>query len=134
MPNYIISQAQGAPGKNGGPGSSHPCRPAHILGIIDYLLQKANSDLHLCLDLHDLNRAICHNHNKMPTVEEVTHEFSHSCYFTKLDGHHGYWSIVLDEESNLLSTFTSPCGGYHFLHLPFGLVYSQDIFQKKGRT
>ena len=52
-------------------------------------------------------------------------------YFTKLDACHGYWSIVLDEESSLLTTFNSPFGRYCFLHLPFGLVCSQDIFQKK---
>ena len=28
-------------------------------------------------------------------------------------------------------TLNSPFGRYHFLHLPFGLVCSQDIFQKK---
>ena len=67
----------------------------------------------------------------MPTVEEVAHEFTNSCYFTKLDAHHGYWSIVLDEESSLLTTFNSLFGRYHFLHLSFGLACSQDIFQKK---
>ena len=45
--------------------------------------------------------------------------------------HHGYWSIVLDQDSSLLMTFNSPFGRYHFLRLPFGLVCSQDIFQKK---
>ena len=67
----------------------------------------------------------------MPTVEEVTHEFANSHYFTKLDACHGYWSIVLDEESSLLTTFNSPFGRHLFLHLPFGLVCSKDIFQKK---
>ena len=85
----------------------------------------------LCLDLHDLNKAICPNHHEMPTVEEVTHEFANPCYFTKLNTHHGYWSIVLDEESSLFTTFNSPFGRYHFLCLPFGLVCSQVIFQKK---
>ena len=28
------------------------------------------------LDLHDLNRAICHDHHKMPIVEEVAHKFA----------------------------------------------------------
>ena len=94
-------------------------------------VQKANGELCLCLDPHDLNEAICCNHHKMPTVEEVAHEFAHSHYFTKLDAHHGYWLIVLNQESRLLTTFNSPFGRYHFLHLPFGLVCSQDIFQKK---
>ena len=94
-------------------------------------VQKANGKLCLCLDPCDPREAICCDHNKTPTVEEVAHEFMHSCYFTKLDAHHRYWSIVLDQESNLLTTFNSPFRRYHFLHLPFGLVWSQDIFQKK---
>ena len=59
------------------------------------------------------------------------HEFAHSHYFTKLDAHPRYWSIVLDQETSLLTTFNSPFGRYHFMYLPFGLVCSQDIFQKK---
>ena len=94
-------------------------------------VQKANGKLHLCLDPHDLNEAIHQDHHKMPTVEEVAHEFVHSRFFTKLDTHHGYWSIILDQDSSLLMTFNSPFGRYHFLQLPFGLVCSQDIFQKK---
>ena len=40
MSNCIMSQGQGAPGKNGSPGSNHPCRPAHRLGIINHLYTK----------------------------------------------------------------------------------------------
>ena len=48
------------------------------------------------------------DHHKMPTVEEVTHEFAHSCFFTKLEACHGYWSIILNQDSSLLTTFNSP--------------------------
>ena len=109
---------------------THIDQPTDWVSLITYI-QKANGELCLCLDPCDFNRAICHAHHKMPTVEEVAHEFANSHYFTKLDAHHGYWSIVLDEESSLLTTFNSPFGRYCFLHLPFGLVCSQDIFQKK---
>ena len=109
---------------------THVDQPTDWVSSITYV-QKANGELCLCLDLCDLNRAICHDHHKMPTVEEVAHEFANLHYFTKLDACHGYWSIVLDEESSLLTTFNSPFGRYHFLCLPFGLVCSQDIFQKR---
>ena len=109
---------------------NHVDQPTDWVSSITYV-QKANSEFHLCLDSHDLNRAICCDHHKMPIVEEVTHEFENLHYFTKLNAHHGYWSVVLDEESSLLTTFNSPFGRYCFLHLPFGLVCSQDIFQKK---
>ena len=126
-----MSQGQGAPGKMEALGvTTHEAKPTHWVSLITYV-QKANIELHLCLDWHDLNREICCDHHKMPTVEEVKHKFTNSHYFTKLNAHRGYWSIVLDEESSLLTTFNSPFGMYHFLHLPFGLVCSQDIFQKK---
>ena len=105
-------------------------KPMDQVSSITYV-QKANGKLCLCLDPCDLNEAICHDHHKMPTVEEVAHKFPHSHFFTKLDAHHGYWSIVLDQDSSLLTTFNSPIGRYCFLQLPFGLVCPQDIFQKK---
>ena len=94
-------------------------------------VQKGNGELHLYLDPHDLNKAICRDHHKMPMVEEVAHKFAHSHFFTKLATHHGYWSIILNHESSLLKTFNSPFGRYCFQQLPFGLVCFQDIFQKK---
>ena len=109
---------------------THVDEPMDWVSYITYV-QKANGKLHLCLDCHDLNEAICRDHHKMPTMEEVTHEFSHSCFFTKLNAHHGYWSIVLDQDSSLLTTFNSPFSRYCFLQLPLGLVCSQDIFQKR---
>ena len=109
---------------------THVDQPTDWVSSITYV-QKANSELCLCLDPCDLNRTICHEHHKMPTVEEVAHKFVNLHYFTKLDACHGYWPIILNEESSLLTTFNSPFVRYHFLHLPFGLVCSQDIFQKK---
>ena len=91
------------------------------LGVITHVdkptdwVQEANGKLCLCLDPHDLNEAICHDHHKMPTMEEVAQEFAHSCFFTKLDACHEYWSIVLNQDSSLLTTFNSPFGRYCFL-------------------
>ena len=104
--------------------------PMDWVSSITYI-QKANGELCLCLDPRDLNEAICCDHHKTPTMEEVAHEFAHSHFFTKLDACHGYWSIVLNQDTSMLTTFNSPFGRYCFLQLPFGLVCSQDIFQKK---
>ena len=73
---------------------THVDEPTDWVSSITYI-QKANGELHLCLDPCDLNEAICCDHHKMPTVEEVAHKFAHSHLFTKLDACHGYWSIVL---------------------------------------
>ena len=86
---------------------THVDQPTDWVSSITYI-QKANGELHLCLDPCDLCRAICHNHHKTPTVEEVAHEFANSCYITKLNACHGYWSIVLDEESSLFNYLQQP--------------------------
>ena len=85
----------------------------------------------ICLDPNDLNNAIKICHHKTPTIEEITHKFSGAQSFSKLDTMNGYWSVRLDDESSLLTTFNSPFGRYYYLGLPFGLVMGQDVFQMR---
>ncbi|WP_419585361.1 reverse transcriptase domain-containing protein, partial [Thiolapillus sp.] len=92
---------------------------------------KKGGDLRVCLDPRHLNKALKRPHHKTPTVEELTHKFSGAKVFSKLDAKSGYWSVQLDTESQLLTTFQSPFGRYCFQRLPFGLSVSQDIFQLK---
>jgi len=93
--------------------------------------RKRNGQLRICLDPKDLNQAIMRNHHKTPTVEEITHKFNRATIFSKLDAKNGYWSVHLDEESQLLTTFNSPFERYCFTRMPFGLVMSQDVFQQR---
>ena len=65
-----------------------------------------------------------------PTIEEVTYKFQGATMFSKLDARSRFWSVRLDDESKLLTTFNSPFGRYCFNRLPFGLKTSQDIFQR----
>ena len=48
-----------------------------------------------------------------------------------MDTTKGYWHVELDHESSLLCTFNLPFGWYRFKRLPFGIVVSQDIFQRR---
>ena len=49
--------------------------------------------------------------------------------FSKLHAKDGFWSIHLDEDSSYLTTFNTHSGRYRFLHMPFSLKMSQDVFQ-----
>ena len=40
-----------------------------------------------------------------------------------------FWNIHLNEKSSYLTTFNTQHGRYWFLHMPFSLKMSQDIFQ-----
>ena len=93
--------------------------------------RKSSGQLRICLDPKDLNKALKCCHHRTPTLEEITHELSGAKHFSKLDAKNGYWSVELDEESQLLTTFNSPFGRFCFQRMPFGLVMSQDVFQQK---
>lgn len=93
--------------------------------------KKKSGKLRICLDPRHLNLALKRPHHKIPTIEELTHQFCGSRFFSKLDAKSGYWSVQLEEESQLLTTFQTPYGRYCFSRLPFGLKVSQDIFQLK---
>ena len=93
--------------------------------------RKSNGELRICLDPKDLNKNIMRTYHKTPTIEEITHKFHGSTVFSKLDAKNGYWSITLDRESQLLTTFNTPFARYCFTRMPFGLVMSQDVFQQR---
>ena len=41
----------------------------------------------------------------------------------------GYWHVWLDRDSYLKTTFNTGLGCYRWLHLPFGVNVSAEIFQ-----
>ena len=92
---------------------------------------KPNGEIRLCLDPKDLNKYIKRPHYYSPTIDDVLPDLCGSKYFSTLDARSGYWNIPLDHKSQLLTTFNTPgYGRFCFKRLPFGLVSSQDLFQK----
>ena len=104
--------------------------PTDWVSSIVYV-RKSNSKLCLCLDPKDLNKAIMRCHYKTPTMEELLHKLSGAKFFSKLDAKNGYWSVKLNRESQLLTTFNSSFGRYGFQRMPFGVVMSQDVFKQR---
>ena len=93
--------------------------------------KKANGKLRICLDPKDLNKAIIHENHKAPTLEEIAHVLTGATKFSKVDGNKAFFGMHLTEAASLLMTFNTHLGRYRFLHVPFGLKMSQDIFQMR---
>ena len=102
--------------------------PTEWVSSLTYLT-KSDGTICPCLDPHNVNKAIIHEHYKAPTLEEISHKLSGATVFSKLDGKDGFWSIHLDTISSYLATFNTHMGCYWYLHMPFGLKMSQDVFQ-----
>ncbi len=92
---------------------------------------KKDGSLRICLDPQRLNKSLRRCPHRIPTVEELNPAFAKAKVFSKLDAKAGYWSVHLDDESQLLTTFRTPFGRFCWKRLPFGLSTSQDIFQAR---
>ena len=92
-------------------------------------VMKSNGSLRLCLDPKDLNKVIERNQWYPRTIDDILRELTKSKYKTLKDVTSGYWLIVLDLASSLLTMFNTPWGKCRWLRLPFGLKIASDVFQ-----
>ena len=88
------------------------------------------TDVRLCVDLTQLNKAVKGEIHPMSSVDDSLAKLSNAQYFTRLDANSGFWQIPLDTESQLLTTFITPYGRFCFHRLCFGISSAPEIFQR----
>ena len=93
-------------------------------------VMKPNGSLRLCLDPKDLNKVIERNQWYSRTIDDILPELAKSKFKTLKDATSGYWHVVLDLASSLLTMFNTPWGKFRWLRLPFGLKIASDVFQE----
>ena len=86
-------------------------------------------DIRICLDPKDLNGAIKREHFPMPTIEEVATRLNGAKIFSVFDASNGFWQVVLDQASSLLTTFNTPFGCYCWKRMPFGINSAPEVWQ-----
>ena len=94
------------------------------------IVEKPNGKLRVCLDPHDLNKAIKREHYPMQNAESLMAEMSGK-FFSKLDASSGYWQIKVDDKSPRILALNTPFGRYKFYRLPFSIHSASEVFQKK---
>ena len=95
------------------------------------VVEKKNSKIRICLDPHDLNKAIMRNYYPLPTIEQVAARLNKAKMFTVLDAKTGFWQIKLDQQSSYLTTFNMPFGRYRWLRMPFGISSAPEVWQQR---
>ena len=94
-------------------------------------VMKEDGSLRLCLDPKDLNKATERNQWYARTLDDILPELAQSKYFTIKDATSGFWHILLDFRSSLLTTFNTLWDKYRWLRILFGLKVSGDVFQER---
>ena len=95
------------------------------------ITMKKSGALRVCIDPKELNKALFHERYTLPILKDTLHELSTSTMFTKAELTHGFWCVILDEPSSILTNFQTCFGRYRWLRLPFGTSVSSEIFQKR---
>jgi len=87
-------------------------------------------DIRITIDPRDLNQALLREYHPINTIDQVITKTHGSKLFTKLDARQGFFQLVLDNESSLLTSFTSPFGRYCHKRLPMGVSVAPEIYQR----
>jgi hypothetical protein len=92
------------------------------------ITEKPNGNLRLCIDPIELNKAIVRQYYNVPTISETASKLSNQT-FTVFDLKEGFHQVMLDEESSLRCSFSSPCGCYRYTRMPYGISCVPENFQ-----
>ena len=88
--------------------------------IISIVVVARAGKIRICLDLHNLNKALQRPKYQMLTLEEVLPRLSKAKVFTTLNAKDGFYQIRLDEAGSKKTTLWTPFGRYRYLRMPFG--------------
>ena len=93
------------------------------------LVRKPNGKLRVCLDPHTINRALRFNVHNAKTFQDITSNIRCVSKISKIDANSGFWTLPMDGDSQLLTTFNRPWGRYCFVRILFCLNQAQYFFQ-----
>ena len=93
------------------------------------IVKKPNGNLHMCLDLTDLNPHIRHPVCNSRTLDEIIDLLKDMVHFAVFDSTKGCFHVPMDKASNLLTAMLTPYGIYLHNVLAMGLSNATDIFE-----
>ena len=93
------------------------------------LVHKPNGKLCVYLDPHTINKALRLNIHNARTFQDVTSSIRRITKISKIDANSAFWTLPMEDHSQLLTTFNTLWGRYCFVKMPFGLNQAQYLFQ-----
>ena len=70
----------------------------------------------------------------LPHIEDILVTLGKAKYFLTIDLTAGYWQIKFDPASAQKTAFTTHCGLYEFIRMPFSLCNAPATFQRLVQT
>ena len=96
-----------------------------------FIIPKKNNEARWITDFRALNKAIIRKKYPLPKIQDILERRKRYKYVTKLDLSMCFYTYVLDDESKMYCTISTPFGLYRYKRLPQGTNQSPDIAQEE---
>ena len=93
------------------------------------IICKPNGKFRVCLDPRTINKALTFNVHNARTFQDVTSSIRKVSKVSKIDANSRFWTLPMDEPSQLLTTFNMLWSRFCFTKMPFGMNQAQYFFQ-----
>lgn len=88
----------------------------------------------ICVDLRAVNKAVLKETHPLPTLDWMAAQMHGAKIFSTLDIELAFHQIMLDEASQIITTFKTHLGLYRYCRLVLGLSSAAEIFQRTIET
>ncbi|GJS69292.1 Orf y [Tanacetum coccineum] len=98
--------------------------------LVENEAEKRRGKKRMVLNYKKINEATIEDSHNLPNMQELLTLLRGKSIFSSLDCKSGFWQVLLDEQSQLLTAFTCPNGHFQWKVVPFGLKQALSIFQR----
>jgi hypothetical protein len=96
-----------------------------------FAVPKKNKQIQFVTNFCMLNRFLCQYPLPLTSIQEIMHTIDGLTFVSILNLNMGFWTILLNKESQQLATVILPSGKHSYQCLAMGLSISPNIYKKK---
>ena len=109
-----------------------PSKSAHMSPafLVENEAERRRGKKRMVVNYKKMNDLTIGDGHNLPNKDSLLALIRGKKMFSSLDCKSGFWQVLLDEESQLLTAFTCPQGHFQWRVLPFGFKQAPSIFQR----